>query len=74
MDWQSNGNLIWFNKLEIMSFSWQDFPTLYSQRLQLRQIHFGDVDLVYQLRSNAIINQYLDRKIAENKQDAKRFI
>jgi [ribosomal protein S5]-alanine N-acetyltransferase len=55
-----------------MSFS--PFPQLLTERLLLRQLSLNDAEEIFALRSNEIVNKYLDRKKAESIDDAKDFI
>ena len=50
------------------------FPVLTTKKLTLRQLAITDEDAIYTLRSDAEINKYLDRKVAESVADARRFI
>jgi len=50
------------------------FPVLTTDRLTLRQLSDSDVREIFLLRSDTLINKYLDRKPAEALKDALRFI
>lgn len=50
------------------------FPTLTTKRLTLRQLLESDVQEIFLLRSDTIINKYLDRKPAETVEEALNFI
>jgi ribosomal-protein-alanine N-acetyltransferase len=50
------------------------FPTLSTERLNLRQLEPADENEVFSLRSNNIVRQYLDRPKANSVEDAKKFI
>lgn len=54
--------------------NWTPFPILRTERLTLRQIGQGDAHEILVLRSNAQVNQYLDRKPATSHQEAEAFI
>ena len=49
-------------------------PTLTTERLTLRQLLESDVQEIFSLRSDTIINKYLDRKPSETLEDALHFI
>jgi [ribosomal protein S5]-alanine N-acetyltransferase len=50
------------------------FPTLTTQRLTLRQPLESDVQEIFLLRSNTIVNKYLDREPTETVEEALSFI
>ena len=50
------------------------FPILKTERLTLRQLSENDVQEIFTLRSDAIINKYLDRKPSKTLEDALEFI
>ena len=50
------------------------FPTLTTERLILRQLLESDVQEIFLLRSDTIINKFLDRKPSETLEDALNFI
>jgi len=50
------------------------FPTLITERLTLRQLSQRDAEGIFQLRSDAQINKYLDRKPCQTVEDALHFI
>jgi [ribosomal protein S5]-alanine N-acetyltransferase len=50
------------------------FPILTTERLTLRQLVLDDEQEIFTLRSDNEINKFLDRKIAESPDDARRFI
>lgn len=54
----------------MLSFSFQPFPELITTRLRLRAMNSGDVSEVFTLRSDAGVNQYLDRPPAVTETDA----
>ena len=51
-----------------------DFPTLFTERLTLRQLRAGDEQAIFQLRSNQSVNRFLERKPAKSRADAQLFI
>jgi ribosomal-protein-alanine N-acetyltransferase len=57
-----------------MTDSFAPFPQLTTDRLCLRQLSTQDEEEIYQLRSNDIVNKYLDRPKAKSIDDAKDFI
>jgi ribosomal-protein-alanine N-acetyltransferase len=50
------------------------FPTLTTERLVLRQLLESDAEEIYLLRSDVIINRYLDREPSKTLEDALNFI
>lgn len=52
----------------------KSFPTLTTKRLILRQLSDSDVQEIYLLRSDTLINKYLDRKACKSLEDALEFI
>ena len=50
------------------------FPTLFIQRLILRQLLERDVNEIFLLRSNPQVNNYLDRQPCDTIEEAYRFI
>jgi [ribosomal protein S5]-alanine N-acetyltransferase len=50
------------------------FPTLTTERLTLRQLLESDVQEIFLLRSNVIVNKYLDRRPSETVEEALSFI
>jgi ribosomal-protein-alanine N-acetyltransferase len=50
------------------------FPTLTTERLTLRQLLESDVQEIFLLRSDAIVNKYLDRQPSETVEGALKFI
>jgi ribosomal-protein-alanine N-acetyltransferase len=50
------------------------FPTLTTERLTLRQPLESDAQQLFLLRSNAIVNKYLERQPSETVQEALHFI
>jgi ribosomal-protein-alanine N-acetyltransferase len=50
------------------------FPVLKTGRLTLRQLRSSDDNEIFSLRSNDIVNKYLDRKPGKSVDDAKNFI
>lgn len=49
-------------------------PVLDTSRLLLRQLKETDVGAIYSLRSNEQVNQFIDRPIAKDPEEAKAFI
>lgn len=52
----------------------KSFPTLTTEKLILRQLSDRDVQEIYLLRSDTLINKYLDRKPCKSLEDALEFI
>lgn len=50
------------------------FPELTTNRLSLRQLSLSDEEEIYLLRSNDVVNKYLDRPKAKSIEDALAFI
>ncbi len=50
------------------------FPILATERLIIRQLSVSDVQEIFLLRSNALVNKYLDRPPSKTIDDAKVFI
>lgn len=50
------------------------FPTLTTQRLTLRQLVENDGQAIFLLRSDPIINKYLDRKPSQTLEESLQFI
>jgi len=50
------------------------FPTLTTERLTLRQLLDSDVPEIFLLRSDTLINKYLDRQPSKTLEDALKFI
>ena len=51
-----------------------NFPTLTTERLTLRQLLESDMQEIFLLRSDILINKFLDRKPSETLEDALNFI
>ena len=50
------------------------FPILPTERLYLRQLKAADSTAIYQLRSNRLINKYINRPLLEKQEEANEFI
>jgi ribosomal-protein-alanine N-acetyltransferase len=60
---------------EIMEHSsLKTFPILTTERLTLRQLSDRDVQEIFLLRSDTLINKYLDRQLSKTLEDALEFI
>ena len=57
-----------------MQANFSPFPQLYTDRLLLRQLTLQDADEIFMLRSDDVVNKYLDRPKATSIEDAKAFI
>lgn len=56
------------------TFSFNPFPELFTERLHLRKLKTEDAPEIFSLRSDAIVNQYLERPKATHIDEAKAFI
>lgn len=54
--------------------NYKNFPLLTTERLTLRQLSESDAQEIFLLRSDPIINKYLDRQPCEALEDALKFI
>ena len=54
--------------------SFNTFPELSTERLQLRQLNFDDKKAIFRLRSNKEINEFLERETPKNLNQAEGFI
>ncbi|MCH3884803.1 GNAT family N-acetyltransferase [Tenacibaculum aquimarinum] len=57
-----------------MSFNFSSFPVLKTERLILRQSNLDDAATFLELRSNSIINTYIEREIPTKISQAEDFI
>ena len=57
-----------------MRFNFSPFPELFTERLLLRQLNRKDEEEIFELRSNDVVNKYLDRPKAKSMKDAEEFI
>lgn len=57
-----------------MQTSFSPFPQLLTDRLLLRQLSLQDAEQIFALRSNEIVNRYINRPLPESIEDAKAFI
>ncbi|KGO90626.1 GNAT family N-acetyltransferase [Flavobacterium suncheonense] len=57
-----------------MSTATKNFPTLFTERLTLRQLSAADSSEIFRLRSDREINKFLDRKPSQTTEDALNFI
>lgn len=58
----------------MINLNFTKFPILTTERLRLRQLSHDDQLDIFALRSDAVINKYLDRKPSTTVEDALRFI
>lgn len=58
----------------MLALNFSPFPTLYTSRLQLRQLSPGDVKEVFELRSSKTVMQFIDRPMAVTQDDAMIYI
>lgn len=61
-------------RLKMLSNILSTFPTLTTERLTLRQLLESDVQEIFLLRSDTIVNKYLDRQPTETVEEALGFI
>jgi ribosomal-protein-alanine N-acetyltransferase len=54
--------------------NFKSFPILTTERLTLRQLLHSDVQEIFILRSDTLINKYLDRQPSKTLEDALQFI
>ncbi|MGQ3679176.1 MULTISPECIES: GNAT family N-acetyltransferase [Tenacibaculum] len=50
------------------------FPVLYTPRLVLRKLVDNDKEAVFKIRSNSVVNKFIDRKIPSDISDVEDFI
>src|SRR4051812_13806070 len=58
----------------MITFNFIPFPYLSTERLVLRPLDLLDESEIFTLRSDAGVNEFLDRKKAESTEDARLFI
>lgn len=57
-----------------MAFNFTPFPVLSTERLLLRELNLNDAPQIFELRSDDVVNKYLDRPKAKSIKDAEDFI
>ena len=57
-----------------METNFNPFPSLTTERLYLRKLSLDDANEIFLLRSDDVINKYLDRQKAASIEDAQKFI
>jgi ribosomal-protein-alanine N-acetyltransferase len=62
------------NKIHLLKLNFTPFPNLETSRLVLRQIKLEDEAEIFILRSDARVNEFLDRERASSIEDARNFI
>lgn len=55
----------------MLTLNFSPFPTLTTERLILRQMDTTDIPLLYEMRSNPVVMQYIGRPIAKSIEDAE---
>jgi [ribosomal protein S5]-alanine N-acetyltransferase len=55
----------------MLAIQFQPFPELHTQRLRLRRLTESDVDVMYAMRSDTAVMQYMDMRKAETYTEAK---
>ena len=58
----------------MVALSFTPFPELFTERLYLRQLKTEDASEIFLLRSDAVVNKYLERPKATHIDEAKEFI
>ncbi len=53
----------------MLTLNFSPFPTLYTDRLILRQINEQDIDAFFAMRSNTTVMKYIDKPLAKVKED-----
>lgn len=59
---------------EMLYLDFSEFPYLHTQRLHLRPLEFTDLPALVSLRSDAVVNRYLERPPTTTEAEAIRFI
>lgn len=57
-----------------MSFNFNNFPVLTSERLTLRKLKLIDVEAIFEIRTNKEINTFITRNVPKNLNDTIDFI
>src|SRR6185437_15822575 len=71
---KENGQTNRSKKQKMINKNSTPFPTLATERLILRQLFESDVEEIFLLRSDPIINKYLDRQPSKTLEDSLAFI
>ncbi|MGG6231783.1 GNAT family N-acetyltransferase [Tenacibaculum sp. SDUM215027] len=50
------------------------FPILHTQRLVLRKLIDSDKEAIFKIRSNSVVNKFIDRKVPEDISEVEGFI
>lgn len=58
----------------MLNLNFNPFPVLKTKRLLLRQLNAEDKQAIYNIRSNAIVNRYINRPKTNSIADAEKFI
>src|SRR5688572_27066757 len=58
----------------MLTFNFNPFPVLESERLLMRRINFDDKEDFYAIRSHPIVNRYIDRAPMKSVDEAVEFI
>lgn len=58
----------------MLTVNFTPFPTLYTERLQLREMTDNDVEGLFAMRSNPVTMQYISRHTAKTMDDAKALV
>jgi len=62
------------DKKILNNINFKPFPNLFTDRLNLRQLKLEDESEILFLRSDEMINKYIDRPKTETNEDARKFI
>ena len=54
----------------MIELNFNPFPTIETERLTLRKLTDKDIDTLFDIRSNAIAMQYIDKPLAKTREDA----
>lgn len=54
----------------MLAINFDPFPVLTTERLVLRRLQVGDVDAIFSLRPNLDVMKYINRPVAQTKDDA----
>ena len=55
----------------MLELNYKDFPVLESQRLKLRALRMDDVPVLYEMRTNPLMNRYTDRSRLQTMEEAE---
>jgi len=58
----------------MLKLNFTPFPTITTRRLVLRQLQDGDVHDLFALRTNELVNRFLDRPVPQSVNDVREFM